>query len=109
LSKFKPLKPIIPIIMYHHENFNGKGYPKGLKGKEIPLAARILGVVGAFESMITDKPYRKALSITAAINEVQKNGGTQFDPDVVNVFCSAVKRKDVEKLLKKELGGHYER
>ena len=105
LSKFKPLKPIIPIILYHHENFNGRGYPKGLKGRDIPLAARILGVVGAFESMITDKPYRKALSISSAISEVRKNAGVQFDPDVVNVFCYAVRRKDVEKLLKKELGG----
>jgi HD-GYP domain-containing protein (c-di-GMP phosphodiesterase class II) len=106
LSKFKPLKPIVPIILYHHENYNGTGYPKGLKGKDIPMAARILAVVGAFEAMITEKPYRKALSIKAAIKEVQKNRGTQFDPRVVDVFCEAVQRKDVMKLLKKELGIH---
>ena len=104
LSKFKPLKPILPIIMYHHENYNGTGYPKKLKGDDIPLTARILAVVSAFEAMITDKPYRKALSIRAAIKEVKKNSGTQFDPQVVGVFCEAVQRKDVRRLLAKELG-----
>ncbi|NQT33150.1 MAG: GAF domain-containing protein [Candidatus Omnitrophica bacterium] len=104
LSKFKPLKPIVPIMMHHHENYDGTGYPKGLKGKEIPLSARILAVVGDFEAMITEKPYRKALSIFAAVKEVKKNAGIQFDPKVVDVFCEAVGRKDVIKLLKKELG-----
>ncbi len=104
LKKFKPLKPIIPIILSHHENFDGTGYPKGLKGKEIPLAARILAVVSAFEAMITKKPYRKALSIPAAIKEVRKNANTQFDLRVVEIFCDAVQRKDVRKLLEKELG-----
>jgi len=104
LSKFKPLKPIVPIILYHHENFDGTGYPKGLKGKEIPLAARILAVVGAFEAMVTQKPYRKALSIKTAIEEVRKNVKAQFDPRIAEAFCEAVQRKDVRKLLEKELG-----
>ncbi len=104
LSKSKPLRPIVPIILYHHENYDGTGYPKGLKGEEIPLAARIMAVVSAFEAMILKKPYRKALSISAAVSEVQKNSGIQFDPKVVEAFCSAVERKDVIKLLKKELG-----
>ena len=103
LSKFKPLKPIVPIIMYHHENYDGTGYPKGLKGSEIPLAARILAVVGAFEAMITEKPYRQALSIPAAVKEVSKNSSVQFDPEVVKVFCESVERKDVRRLLEKEL------
>jgi len=104
LSKFKPLKPIIPIILYHHENYDGTGYPRGLRGEEIPLSARILGVVGAFEAMITEKPYRKPLSVAAAVKEVEKHSGRQFDPRVVKVFCEAVRRKDVMRLLKKELG-----
>ena len=104
LSKFKPLKPILPIIMYHHENYDGTGYPKGLKGEDIPLAARILAIISSFEAMITEKPYRKALSISAAVKEVEKNSGTQFDPAVVEVFSEAVARKDVRKLLDKELG-----
>ncbi|MFH1877871.1 MAG: HD domain-containing phosphohydrolase [Candidatus Omnitrophota bacterium] len=106
LSKFKPLKPIVPIILYHHENYDGTGYPKGLKGKEIPLPARILGVAGAFEAMIIEKPYRKALSISSAIKEVRKNAGKQFDPEVVEVFCEAVNTRNVRKLLEKELGIH---
>jgi len=103
LSKFKPLKPIVPIILYHHENFNGSGYPKGLKGEEIPLSARILAVVSAFEAMIMEKPYRKALSIKAAIKEVRKNSGSQFDPAVVEAFTEAIAKKSIIKLLKKEM------
>lgn len=104
LSKFKPLKPIVPIILYHHENYNGTGYPKGLKGKDIPLAARVLAVVSSFEAMITEKPYRKALAISTAIKEVRKSSGKQFDPKIVDIFCEAVQRKDVRRLLEKELG-----
>lgn len=104
LSKIKPLKPIAPIILYHHENYDGKGYPKGLKGEEIPLPARILAVVSAFEAMIIEKPYRKARAVESAVREVRKNSGTQFDPRVVKVFCEAVAQKNVVKLLEKELG-----
>lgn len=104
LSQFKPLRPIVPVMLYHHENFDGTGYPKGLKGKEIPLAARILSLVGTFEAMITKKPYRKALSVSEAIKEIRKDSGEKFDPKIVNVFCEAVQRKDVKKLLAKELG-----
>ncbi|MFH1665206.1 MAG: HD domain-containing phosphohydrolase [Candidatus Omnitrophota bacterium] len=104
LSKFKPLKPIVPIMLYHHENFDGSGYPKGLKGKEIPLAARILAVVGAFASMITEKPYRKAFNINEATREILKNAGVQFDPQITDIFGKAVRRKDVKRLLEKELG-----
>ncbi|MGB2630554.1 MAG: HD domain-containing phosphohydrolase [Candidatus Omnitrophota bacterium] len=104
LSKFRPLKPIVPIILYHHENFDGSGYPRGLKKDNIPLAARILAVVASFEAMITEKPYRKALSISSAVKEVGKNSGTQFDPKIVEEFCEAVARKDVKRLLEKELG-----
>ncbi len=104
LSKFKPLKPIVPIIMHHHENFDGTGYPKGLKGKDIPLAARILAVCASFEAMISHKPYRRALSLATAVGEIRKGRGKQFDPEIVDVFCEAVQRKDVSKLLQKELG-----
>ncbi len=103
LSKFKPLKPILPIILYHHENFDGTGYPKGLKGKDIPIAARILAVISSFEAMITEKPYRKALSMPDAVREIRRNSGRQFDPSVVGIFCEVIDRKDVKRLLEKDL------
>ncbi len=103
LSKIKPLKSIIPIILYHHENYDGSGYPKALRGQSIPLSARILAVVASFEAMITIKSYRKALPLEKAIEEVKKSSGKQFDPKVVKFFEEVVKRADVKKLLKKEL------
>jgi HD-GYP domain-containing protein (c-di-GMP phosphodiesterase class II) len=90
--------------MYHHENFNGTGYPKGLKGNEIPAGARIMAVISAFEAMIAKRPYRRGpLSIKKAVEEIKKNSGKQFDPKVVQAFLKAVKRKDVVNLLKKEI------
>jgi HD-GYP domain-containing protein (c-di-GMP phosphodiesterase class II) len=103
LSKSKALKPIIPIILYHHENYNGTGYPRGLSKEEIPLAARVMAVISAFEAMITKKPYRKALSISAAVEELRRNSGTQFDPGIVKIFCEVIAQKKILNLLKKEL------
>jgi len=106
LKPLKSLKNIVPIILHHHENFDGTGYPMRLKGNDIPLGARIMGVVGAFEAMITRKPYRKPLAIVAALDEIRKNAGKQFDPLVVHAFLNVVKRKDILKMLRKEIYGH---
>jgi len=106
IKSLKSLKSVAPIIMHHHENFNGTGYPKGLKGKGIPLGARIMGVVGAFEAMITKRPYRVSFSIKRAIEEIKKNSGKQFDPTIVAAFLKAVKRKDVISIIKHEACGH---
>lgn len=103
IKSLKSLKPIAPIIMSHHENYNGSGYPKGLKGSEIPLGARILAVVDAFEAMITKRSYRVALSIKGAIEEIKKYSGKQFDPKVVQVFLKIILRKDILKMLKNEI------
>jgi HD-GYP domain-containing protein (c-di-GMP phosphodiesterase class II) len=102
LKPLKSLKSVVPIILHHHESYDGTGYPSGLKGPHIPLGARIMGVVGAFEAMITKK-YRKPLSIQEAINEIKKNSGIQFDPKVVEAFLKIIKRKDMLNLLKKEI------
>ncbi|MDY6794225.1 MAG: GAF domain-containing protein [Actinomycetota bacterium] len=75
-----------PIILHHHERFDGKGYPDGLKGEDIPLSARILSVADAFEAMCSDRPYRKALPLQEAKEELLSNSGTQFDPEVVRIF-----------------------
>ncbi len=102
LKPLKSLKSVVPIILHHHESYDGTGYPSGLKGPHIPLGARIMGVVGAFEAMIAKK-YRKPLSIQEAINEIKKNSGIQFDPKVVEAFLKIIKRKDMLNLLKKEI------
>ncbi|HLB05378.1 MAG TPA: HD-GYP domain-containing protein, partial [Thermodesulfobacteriota bacterium] len=75
------LKNIIPGMKHHHERFDGKGYPDGLKDGEIPLIARIISVSDTFDAMTSDRPYRKGLSEETAINELQKYAGIQFDPD----------------------------
>lgn len=83
-----------PIIIHHHERYDGKGYPSGLKGREIPIGARILAVVDAFTAMTAHRPYRsRSLTREEAIQELHKNVGTQFDTEVVEVFTSVVDRK----------------
>ena len=85
---------IRPIIIHHHERYDGKGYPSGLKGREIPIGSRILSVVDAFAAMTAHRPYRsRNLTKEEAIHELHKNVGTQFDPEVVEVFSSVVNRK----------------
>lgn len=77
-------------VLAHHERWDGKGYPKGLKGKEIPLQARIIAVADAYDAMISYRTYRKALTEDEAIHELIKNTGTQFDPDIVKLFVETV-------------------
>jgi response regulator RpfG family c-di-GMP phosphodiesterase len=80
------LREAIPVVLHHHERFNGGGYPHGLRGNEIPLGARIVAVADAYHAMVHDRPYSPALSHEAALAELEANAGTQFDPDVVEVF-----------------------
>jgi HD-GYP domain-containing protein (c-di-GMP phosphodiesterase class II) len=93
------LRPVLPIILYHHENFDGSGYPSGLKGEQIPIGARIMSVVIAFEAMTVERPYKRKLSVAEAIEEVKRNSGTQFDPKVVNAFIALSKLKKFRKYL----------
>lgn len=79
------------IISQHHEHYDGSGYPRGLKGRQISIGARIISVSDAFYAMTTDRPYRKALTRESAIKEIKRNAGTQFDPEVVEVFLSMEK------------------
>ena len=90
LARVKFLGPVAKMVLYHQEWFNGKGYPEGLKGEEIPLGSRIVAVVNAWEAMLSDRPYRKALTAAAATSELQKGAGAQFDPKVVDAFLKAV-------------------
>ncbi|MDN5347231.1 MAG: hypothetical protein PWP65_795 [Clostridia bacterium] len=85
------LQEIAPIIRFHHENYDGSGYPEGLKGQEIPLLARIVRLADSFDAMTTDRPYRKALELSEASRELQKHAGTYYDPSLVDPFLAVVK------------------
>lgn len=84
------LLPIAEFILKHHEHWNGSGYPFGLKGEEIPIECRILSIVDAYDAMTNDRPYRNALSKEAAIDELKRCAGTQFDPVLVEKFCKMI-------------------
>ncbi|GMR04752.1 MAG: hypothetical protein BMS9Abin23_0658 [Thermodesulfobacteriota bacterium] len=86
LEPIKPLKNIIPVVKYHHEFYDGRGYPEGLKGEEIPFLARVLAVADTVDAMSSDRPYRKGKPMEAIIEELKRCSGTQFDPQVVDVF-----------------------
>lgn len=83
------LQPAVPAILHHHERWEGTGYPAGLKGEEIPLEGRILAVVDAWDAMLGDRPYRRALAEAEAIAELERGAGTQFDPGVVAAFLKS--------------------
>ncbi len=83
---------IAEYILSHHERWDGKGYPRELAGKEIPLLSRILAVANAYDAMVHGRPYRKARSVARAIKELRENAGTQFDPEVVKTFMSCLKK-----------------
>ena len=87
------LDDLAPIILHHHERYDGKGYPSKLKKNNIPLAARILAVVDAYESMVSDRPYRKALSAKKIRQELLECAGTQFDPYIVKIFLKTLNKK----------------
>ncbi len=99
LEPLEILEPAVPIILYHHERYDGTGYPKGLKREAIPLGARILGVANAFEAMVCERPYRKALSVPDAAKEIASHSGTQFDPKVVEAFQRVVRNGRLESVL----------
>jgi len=87
------LKKGLPVIRHHHERYDGKGYPDGLKGKAIPLLARILAVADSFDAMTSHRPYRKPLSLEESIMKLKEGSGTQFDPEIVKVFLSILKKE----------------
>ena len=77
------LRPLVPIVLHHHENFDGSGYPEGLKGEQIPVGARIIIVADAYEAMTSDRIYRKAIGHERALEQLERHKGVQFDPRVV--------------------------
>jgi HD-GYP domain-containing protein (c-di-GMP phosphodiesterase class II) len=92
------LRPVARIVRSTHERWDGGGYPDGLAGDEIPLGARIVAVCDAYEAMVSDRPYRPALSPDLAVDELRAHAGTQFDPKVVEVFTAALSARTPEPL-----------
>jgi putative two-component system response regulator len=96
VTMVSPLKlpaEVISGIKYHHERIDGKGYPEGLRGDQIPLFARILAVADSYDAITTGRPYKDALSKNEAIREVQQRAGTQFDQEIVDIFIKELKKK----------------
>jgi putative nucleotidyltransferase with HDIG domain len=90
VSSIDAYPSLAPTISAHQEKYDGTGYPKGLSGKNIPLGARILGIADAYQAMIEDRYYRQARTHQEAVAELQKVKGTQFDPEVLDVFLNVV-------------------
>jgi putative two-component system response regulator len=86
LTGVEHLRETLPYVLYHHERWDGKGYPTGLAGRSIPVEARLLAIADAYDAMTNDRPYRAAVPIAKALDEIQRCSGTQFDPELVNVF-----------------------
>ncbi len=101
LQQISSLKPITPIILHHHERYDGKGYPSRLKGEEIPIGARIVSVVDSFTAMLSRRPYRRVKSINEAIQEIKANSGAQFDPKVVEVFLKVIQQPEIAEMLRR--------
>jgi len=91
LSRIEYLRPALDIPYCHHEHWDGSGYPRGLKGEEIPLAARIFAVADVFDALTSDRPYRSAWKIEDALEYILENAGKYFDPKIVTVFLSLMK------------------
>ena len=94
LSKIGEFRELAKVVLYHHERYDGKGYPVGLAGEEIPFISRILCVADSYSAMVSDRPYRSKLSTEVAISELVNNKGTQFDPAVVDCFLELLESHD---------------
>lgn len=92
------IKDLVSAILYHHERWDGTGYPEQLAGEDIPLMARIVSIMDAYRAMLSDRPYRMAISQQEAVAELRKNAGKQFDPSLVEVFTRIVEQEDQQQL-----------
>jgi len=105
LTRIPFLRDAAEIVLAHQEFFDGSGYPRGLRGEQIPLGARIFSIADALDAMISDRPYRKALPMSHAREEIRRCAGTQFDPKIVDVFQSIPEQHWLE--LRENLGSPF--
>ncbi len=96
----------LPLVKYHHERYDGHGYPSGLASRDIPLGARIFAVVDSYDAMRSNRCYRDAMSMEAAVAELQRETGAQFDPDIVKTFLECL--PEVETILRDQEYFHYD-
>jgi putative nucleotidyltransferase with HDIG domain len=99
VEKMEFLTGVSEIVRHHHESWDGRGYPDGIKGEDIPLGARIVTVADSFDAMTTDRSYRRALSVDEAVSRLEAAAGIQFDPWVVKIFVSYVRGKGTDIIL----------
>jgi putative nucleotidyltransferase with HDIG domain len=98
----KQLRPALPYVLFHHERWDGQGYPSGRSREQIPAGARIVAVVDAFDAMISNRPYRAPLPVGTALAEIERNAGSQFDPSVVRAFLAAWAEGELDRFLPAE-------
>jgi diguanylate cyclase (GGDEF)-like protein/PAS domain S-box-containing protein/putative nucleotidyltransferase with HDIG domain len=97
LRPIQVLHELIPFIFYHHERWDGKGYPSGIKGEDIPIGARIIAIADVYQALISDRPYRKAYPKGEAVRIIKAGAGSQFDPRIVNAFMKIIVHKHTSK------------
>ncbi|MEJ2720647.1 MAG: HD domain-containing protein [bacterium] len=106
LKSLGEMHPIVPLILHHHEAFDGSGYPDGLKGDQIPLLSRILAVADSYDAMTSDRPYRRALSKQEATDELTRCAGTAYDPKIVDVFLDVLENQTEPAVIPEEPEPH---
>ena len=107
LKSFTLIEHVEEGVLYHHERYDGKGYVHGLKGEEIPLNARIIGIADTFDAMTANRVYRKQLDMDYVLNELEKGRGTQFDPELVDIMLRLIAdgKIDIQSLYENKQNG----
>lgn len=95
LSQIPKMEKLLQAVLYHHERYDGEGYPQNLQGENIPILARILAIADAYSAMKSDRPYRKALTKKEIIKEIRKNSGKQFDPELSKILINLIKKNEI--------------